>query len=390
MADEKPPLLLPREALAFFRAKGFAIGFDWRDIWQEEHARAFTVAKAMTRDLLEDIRAALDDALENGKTLAQFRQDLSPLLFARGWWGKSLQTDPLTGEEKVVQLGSPRRLRVIYDTNMRSAYAAGRWERVQRQKKVFPYLIYTSVLDGREREQHHAWHGTVLPVDHPWWDTHFPPCDWGCRCTARPANQRMLDRRGQKVTEPVRFPDRTYVNKRTGEITRVEKGIGPGFSFNIGKAYLDPLTPTPLGGSAQEGEDGAASDLSGTEKKALTVLFAPFGFADGRSLLRGRIWRDAQGWPMAIGAGMFRTIGGRLDLPKGKGRSDAIAALQALADPDSIRLVWISDKSGRAVLARRYIRTGTAVFEVSRLGWRAARGRTDRFEARGQAVWQRP
>ena len=81
----------------------------------------------MQDDLLRDIRDALDRALAEGSTIAQFRDGLEPVLRAKGWWGKSTLTDPLTGETREVQLGSARRLRVILDTNMRTAYAAGRW-----------------------------------------------------------------------------------------------------------------------------------------------------------------------------------------------------------------------------------------------------------------------
>ena len=43
-----------------------------------EHARVFTVAKAMARDVLEDIRAAVDDAIANGTTLDTFKKTLRP------------------------------------------------------------------------------------------------------------------------------------------------------------------------------------------------------------------------------------------------------------------------------------------------------------------------
>ena len=384
MAEETPPQLLPEEAIAFFRAKGIAFGFDWRDVWQEEHAKAFTVAKAMSRDLIEDIRAAVDDAITKGTTLATFRAELTPLLMARGWWGRSLETDPLTGEDRVVQLGSPARLRTIFDTNLRSAYAAGRWDRVQRQKKLFPFLIYESVKDGRERPEHGAWHKTALPVDHPWWDTHYPPCGWNCRCVARPVNQRMLDRRGEALTEePVQFPQRDYVNRRTGEITRTERGIDPGFSFNVGKAYLDPLIPAAMPESSSD-DAIAAADLSGSAKRALKALLAPFDVGAGK-LQRGMIWRDATGWPIAVGAGLFRDARGALKLPVGKRRGIVQAGLQALADPDEIRLVWVRDQSGRAMLMRRYLR-GRVAIDVGRAGWRTARLKTTDS---GRLIWQR-
>lgn len=69
----------PAEAIRFFK-KGIQFGFDWRDVWKEEHAVAFTVAKAMQIDILQDIRAALQDALENGTTFDQFKKDLIPVL----------------------------------------------------------------------------------------------------------------------------------------------------------------------------------------------------------------------------------------------------------------------------------------------------------------------
>jgi hypothetical protein len=45
--------------------------------------------------------------------------------------GKKQMIDPLTGETVKAQLGSDRRLKVIYNTNIRSAYQQGKWERTQ-------------------------------------------------------------------------------------------------------------------------------------------------------------------------------------------------------------------------------------------------------------------
>lgn len=127
--------LPPADSIEYFRQKGYAIGFSWEDIWQEEHQAAFTVAKAMQLDILRDIRAGIDSALENGTTFETFRKNLKPLLVEKGWWGKADITDPLTGEVKKVQLGSTRRLKTIFDTNLRTAHSEGQWARIQRSKK---------------------------------------------------------------------------------------------------------------------------------------------------------------------------------------------------------------------------------------------------------------
>ena len=121
--------LRPEDALSFFRAKGLAAPdrrFDFRDVWRNEHASNFVVAKAMRTEVLDLIRAGLDRALAEGGTLRSFSEALEPQLKKLGWWGQGMERDPLTGEIKNVQLGSPRRLKVIFNANMRSAHAAGR------------------------------------------------------------------------------------------------------------------------------------------------------------------------------------------------------------------------------------------------------------------------
>lgn len=234
--------LPPKEAIEYFRSKGFAPRegrFDWRDTWREEHARAFVVAKAMQDDVLRDIREALQTAMEEGQTLAQFREGLTPKLQARGWWGKSLMEDPLTGEMREVQLGSRHRLRVIFDTNMRTANAAGRWARIQRTKRAFPYLEYRQIQRPSKRDTHEPYHGLIRPVDDPVWARIMPPNGFFCGCTVRQLNDRMLKAEGKQVSPPFDFAFEDYENRRTGEIERVPKGIHPGFDTNPGAIWLD-------------------------------------------------------------------------------------------------------------------------------------------------------
>jgi SPP1 gp7 family putative phage head morphogenesis protein len=385
VADEPLPRLDPAEAIAWFRAKGFQIAFDWRDVWQEEHAKAFTVAKAMSRDLLEDIRAAVDQALAEGQTLQQFAKELRPKLQARGWWGKALMEDPATGETKVVQLGSPARLRTIYETNLRTSYAAGKWQRIERTKKTLPFLRYVSVMDGRERPEHHDWHGTVLPVDHPWWDTHNPPCGWGCRCDTQSLSQRMLDRRGWTVQEPPRFPERDYINKRTGEITKVERGIDPGWSYNVGKAPLDGLTPAPLTGK-DAGELQAV--FSETAYDPVRAFFAAFDLKTREAAIGGKVWMDAAGWPVPISAGLLRGADGDIvQLGPESARQLQVAA-QVLREPDTIGWTWITGKDGRVMLVRRYASSVGAV-DMGGSFWRWQTGRPRRRSGE-RIVWTRP
>lgn len=236
--------LPPREAIEYFRSKGLAPPkrrFDYRDWWREEHARGFVVAKGMSDDILRTIRARLDEALAQGHTLERFRADLTPELQARGWWGRDRVYDELTGEWKDVQLGSARRLRVIFDTNMRTSLAAGRWARIQRTKRAFPYLEYRQIDRPTKREDHTRFHGLIRPVDDPVWLRIFPPNGWFCACSVRQMNDRMLAREGKEVTPEDAFDldELPWSNPRTGEIEQLPDGIHPGFDTNPGAVWLD-------------------------------------------------------------------------------------------------------------------------------------------------------
>lgn len=230
----KSPGPVPKEALAFFRNKGIKPSFDYRDVWRAEHAATFTVAKAMQLDVLESIRGALDHAIENGTTLRQFKKDLTPTLQKLGWWGKKEMVDEATGEIVQAQLGSPRRLKTIYRANLRTARAAGQYERAQLTKKALPYFKYGLGPSKEHREEHVAFDGLILPVDHEFWQSHMPPNGWGCKCHVRQISQVEMDRRGLTVSEAPEIKMVPWENKRTGEIEWVPEGIDPGWDTNPG------------------------------------------------------------------------------------------------------------------------------------------------------------
>ncbi|MEE8611599.1 MAG: phage minor head protein [Sphingomonas aquatilis] len=208
----------------------------WSEMMHEEHARAFTVAKVANLDLLAEIQASLADMLANGGTFEHWQANLVPFLKRQGWWGE-VQDRSLTGTDEVVHVGA-RRLRTIYDTNLRVSRAAGRWARIQELKDVRPFLRYVAVMDSRTRPEHRRWHGVILPVDHPWWDTHFPPCGWFCRCTVRQLSQREMTAKGWTVSDvPDDGPPVAFTPAGAASIA-VPAGISPGFGYNPGKASL--------------------------------------------------------------------------------------------------------------------------------------------------------
>ena len=222
----------PPEVSRFFRNKELLPAFSFHDVEPEEHAVGFTVAKAMNVDVLESIQGALQQAIDEGIPYDQFARELKPRLRRLGWWGVKDQIDPLTGKVQSVQLGSPRRLKTIYRANMRSARAAGQWDRIQRSKRALPYLVYLLGPSERHRPTHQAKSGLVLPVDDPFWQTWYPPNGWNCACHVRQITRREAETRG--IGQSPRIPMRDTFNPRTGEIKPVPSGIDPGWESNPG------------------------------------------------------------------------------------------------------------------------------------------------------------
>lgn len=240
MFELKP--LPHREAIAYFRSKGYAPPeqrFDWRDVWRDEHARNWVVAKAMRDDVSQAIREEMQRALEEGRTLKQFQDELAPKLQQLGWWGRQEMTDPLTGEAVEVKLGSMRRLKVIFDTNMRTAHAAGHWASIQRTAKAFPYLEYVQIDRPTKRHEHARFHGHIWRVDDPVWLRIYPPNGWFCGCHVIQRTEGWMKRHGRQPSAPIDLEERPWLNERTGEVQRVPKGIHPGFDNNPGAAWLD-------------------------------------------------------------------------------------------------------------------------------------------------------
>jgi hypothetical protein len=209
------------EQIAFFRQKLNLPTERWDDIWQAAHDRAFVVAGAMKADLLNDLRQAVDKAISTGTTLETFRKDFREIVAKNGWTG-------WTGE------GTPGgfnwRTRVIYETNLRSSYAAGRWAQLTdpRLKALRPYWRYVhndSVLSPRQH--HKAWGDMrlTLPQEHPFWKTHFPPNGWGCRCRVT----AVAAPKANDATEP---PEGWDVADETGKLPGIDKGwaYAPGSS----------------------------------------------------------------------------------------------------------------------------------------------------------------
>ncbi len=184
--------LPPSDAISYLEKKGFKIGWDWHETLDNAHSRAFTVAKVARMDLLQDIRQSLISAMQQGQTLEQWKASITPVLQDKGWWGKKTVINP-EGREQEVQLGSPRRLRTIYDTNMQSAFAAGRYKAMLAGAEARPYWEWRHITISNPRKQHVALNGRLFRFDDPFWNVAYPPSEWGCKCRVIARSAREVE-----------------------------------------------------------------------------------------------------------------------------------------------------------------------------------------------------
>lgn len=260
MAERKPAFAVPVEVTSYFDGKTSTPAFSWADVWAEEHAYKFTVAKAVELDVLNAFRSTISTAIAEGKGFESWKPLIEKELVKLGWWGPRMVSDPTGAQpDRMVNFASDRRLKTTFWSNMNSARAAGQWERAQRSKRVLPYVLYVRTTSGDPRVEHLQWVGLILPIDDPFWRSHWPPNGWQCKCQVRMISARERDRLlgterviGQDLAgndikirytdqAPDLGPDIQYRNRRTGEISMVPPGIDPGWQTNPGMARASTL-----------------------------------------------------------------------------------------------------------------------------------------------------
>jgi len=93
-----------------------------------------------------------------------------------------------------------RWLQTEYNQAHSTAKQARKWRDYETTADLYPNLIYIAVMDGRTRPDHAKLHGTILPINDPFWNTYSPPNGWGCRCTVRPTDKKATSSPGDLPT----------------------------------------------------------------------------------------------------------------------------------------------------------------------------------------------
>jgi SPP1 gp7 family putative phage head morphogenesis protein len=150
-------------------------------------ALAFTVSRIAGVSQIKNVLDSLNRAIEKGDGFDTWQQNVK--------------------DDKIATTLPKHRQELVYRNAVQNAYSIGRHTHYQKHKETRPYLRYSAVNDSRTRPSHGAMHGTVLPVDDPFWATNTPPNGHACRCTVMSLSKRQAGRTGISGKAPGVNPD---------------------------------------------------------------------------------------------------------------------------------------------------------------------------------------
>lgn len=183
--------------------------------------RAFYVARLAERDSVQAVKDALQEALENGETLKDFKNRCLEVIESQGWHDNRVET--------------------IFRNNMQTAYSAGRYAKMQEVKQFRPYWQYFIIEDGRARPTHAILNNLIFHADHEFWITNYPPNGHKCRCGVRTLSSRQVEREGLLIQTKIPG-DGMWTDPETGMEYHVARpGADVGWQGNPGRNWLDGL-----------------------------------------------------------------------------------------------------------------------------------------------------
>ena len=238
-----------------------------------------------------------------------------------------------------------------YDTSTWTCWdtwqdAHGHYHRHLANVESRPYWKYVAVRDEHTRPEHAALDGAVFRWDDPFWDTHYPPNGFNCRCrvialTAAEVKSMNLTVSRSKGNLTV-IEQEVGTDKRSGEVI-IRPATSYSFTGKDGKRHV--LTPDP-GWNYNPGKAQTLYDLErGPSGGALPAL------ADKQPT-----WRDFSLPRITDTPAPLRLPTPAL-LPKADNATAALAQLEgALAVPNTgVLLVRTPDGLDDVVVRREYL-----------------------------------
>lgn len=242
--------LTPEKAIEFLKTKKAILNkLDEEGFKSSAAARATVIANLSNLEMTKDIYDSMIEAKAQGQPFGEWKKNLLGVFQKKGWvagydkgQGEWLLADPKTGE----YFGTPRRLELIFRTNMQAAYSAQRYQHLRDNVDNRPYWQYSAVNDSRTRPSHSAMHGLVYRYDDPFWATFYPPNGFNCRCTVIALSSKDIERQALAVsrgeTRLVSDYPRDDQQKTTAFKASENRMViaDKGFDYNIGRLTYRP------------------------------------------------------------------------------------------------------------------------------------------------------
>jgi SPP1 gp7 family putative phage head morphogenesis protein len=208
------------EAAAMIANKPVFVREAYAALVPEIKARAFTLANIESAEILRNVRDLLAE-VPRGADWTETRKSIAAELLSE--WGAKATT-----EEERLKAISRAMIRAEFNLRLHvfQGYQAGRWQTMQRQKKVFPYWKYVAFGDSKVRPTHQALDGLILPADDPFWADRYPPWEWGCRCMVQAVSKADYEeaqaRDAQRPAEERQILDEERLQRMrdSGQLTR--------------------------------------------------------------------------------------------------------------------------------------------------------------------------
>ncbi len=229
------------EALEYAHSKNIVLPAEFYSMDLKTRQMATTVSFLSSLEQIETVIKAVNKSIASGGTFKDFQD--------------------LIAESEIIL---PKHyLDNVFRTNIQNAYGHGRWQQQQRNKAKRPYLMYSAINDSRVRPAHLALNRIVLPIDHPFWLTHYPPVGFRCRCSCTALTEKEALKYGitpdDKLPEVAEALDWSSHPLQFGELEElVDKKIS---ASTLDKEYLL--------------EQKQVIKAEWTASKKLTSLFAP-------------------------------------------------------------------------------------------------------------------
>lgn len=161
----------PDAAIDYFKRKKIVTKKEFDKLTRQSKAGAFYVGGVYQKDVLDGFHQEITDALESGQTQKYVTDNFKEILKGA----------------KHKELGDFH-LETVARTNLATAYSVGRRRAMEDAAEDLPFWEYVAVNDDRTRPTHRALDGTIRPANHEFWNTHYPPLGWNCRCTVVATN----------------------------------------------------------------------------------------------------------------------------------------------------------------------------------------------------------